>query len=173
MSIFGKEAELFAQNYDVVEAMRKAWVADIQQFFETLFPEVEKHLGESLHSLHKPPYRYWWIKSAASKIGKATLWNYREYPELIRNKQVRWHVYLDIKSKHAPEATQSAWRSVAEPELLALKPKVSVETHRPDTFMPLTLVFHWAEDPVAETAPLIATALDILHRAALKVAENS
>lgn len=169
MNFFGEEATLFAREYTVVEALRTAWASDLQRFFDALHPAVEKHLHEKgldakLITKHSKEYRYWWIPSESSEIGNATLWYDREYPELIRDGQVHWSAYLDIKGAHSSEALQKAWVQVAMSELQKLE-RVSLTLGSAATYRPLRLVFPWREDPISESAPLIADSLDILRRA--------
>jgi len=180
MSFFSEEAELFAREYAIVEAMRTAWSDDIKRFFTTLHSAVEQRLCEELGDvkLHKrltagsPGSLYWWISSGASEIGNATLWYSREYPELIRDKQVHWRAYLDIESRKAPEKIQSKWTGLVEPELRKLQPGLTLALGAADTFTPLRLVVHWREDPITESAILLADVLAILHRAVSKVKES-
>jgi hypothetical protein len=164
MSFFGEEARLFSKEYDVVEAMRTAWAADIQRFFEALHPEVEKLLGMRLQTRHSSGYRYWWVRSEFPEVGNATLWGAREYPELIRDQTVLWEAYLDINGQHASEATQAAWSRRVEAGLQDV-PGLKVGSGAADSFRPLTLNCRWEKDPVAETAVPIARALQVLHRA--------
>jgi hypothetical protein len=173
MSFFGEEATLFAREYAIVEALRTAWASDLQRFFEALHPAVDERLHEKgldakLSTKHSKEYRYWWIPSEVPKVGNATLWYAKEYPELIRDGQVHWSAYLDIMGARADEALQKAWVQLAMPELQKLE-GVSLMLGSAATFRPLRLVFRWREDPISESAPLIADSLNILHRAILKL----
>jgi hypothetical protein len=87
----------------------------------------------------------------------------------IRDQQLRWHAYIDIKSVPASEVTQLAWRHLAEPELRERMKNCSLETGSADSFYALTLIIPWKTDPVSETAPFVATALEVLNRAVAKV----
>jgi hypothetical protein len=177
---FSEEAQLFAREYSIVEAMRTAWSSDIERFFEDLHSAVEQRLRESLRDVTlltklttgHPGSLYWWIPSGVPEIGNATLWYSREYPELIRDKQVHWRAYLDIKSRKASEGIQAKWVSLVDPELRKLQPDLSFTPGGADTFSPLKLLVKWREDPIEETAGLLADLLKILHQAVPKVKES-
>lgn len=174
---FSEEAKLFAREYAIVEAMRTAWSHDIERFFETLYAAVERELQDRLSGvkLHTkltsghPGSLYWWIPSTEPKVGNATLWYSREYPELIEDKWIHWRAYLDIKSRRAPEGIQRQWVDFALPELRKLSIDLSVTQGGMDTFSPLKLAVKWREDPIAETAGLFAEVLKILHQTVSRV----
>lgn len=164
MSFFGEEATLFSKEYDVVEAMRAAWSADLQRFFDALHPEVGKLVEGTLRTRPTAGYRYWWIPSDFPAVGNATLWYSREYPELIRDQMLCWDAYLDIRGQQAPEATQVAWRSRVASELQKV-PGLEVHMGAAGSFRPLSLRFRWDKAPVAESAVLVASILQVMNRA--------
>ena len=168
---------MFAREYAIVEAMRAAWTGDIQRFFEKLHSAVEQRLREKhpearLLTKRTQGYLYWWIPSGEPKIGSAAFWYNSEYPELIRDKQVHWSAYLDIDGRKAQEEIQDSWVRLATPELRKLPPEFSFAPGASGTFKPLRLVVHWKEDPIAESAGLLADSLEILHRAVSQVKES-
>jgi len=180
MSYFSEEASLFAREYVIIEAMRRAWSKDLERFFEELHSAVEQRLRDKLGPVElstkltqgNPGSLYWWISSGIPETGNVTLWYSREYPELIRDHLVYWKAYLDIKTRKAPEDIQTKWLREAEPELRKLPPELSLAMGRVDTFAPLKLAVRWKEDPIVETAGLLADVLAILHQAVLKVKES-
>jgi hypothetical protein len=60
-----------------------------------------------------------------------------------------------------------------EPELRERMKESSFELGPADSYNPLTLLIPWKTDPVSETAPLVATALELLNRAVAKVEKTS
>jgi hypothetical protein len=104
-------------------------------------------------------------------MGTATLWYRKEYPELIRDRQVLWYAYLDVQGSPAPEPLQAAWRIAAEAELRTKEPALTLKLGPINGYQPLLLSIPWKDDPVSDTAHLIAYSLQAIHRAASKVKE--
>jgi hypothetical protein len=165
MRFFSEEAQLFSKEYDVVEAMRTAWAADIQRFFDALHPEVERRVGQTLSTRHSSGYRYWWLRSESPSMGNATLWSPREYPELIRDKSLIWEAYLDVRGTHAPEEVQAKWLRLVKPELPGVPGVFEIHQGTADSFRPLRLTFRWTQDPIIELAEPVARVLQVLSRA--------
>ncbi len=61
---FSAAARLYAENFDVVELMWKAFVDGINEFFDHLLGEVQRRVGDRQVQV-KPPsgdsFRYWWF----------------------------------------------------------------------------------------------------------------
>jgi hypothetical protein len=165
MSFFSEDAQLFSREYDVVEAMKAAWEADLQRFFDALHGAVQGRVGERLSRKLPAGYRYWWLEPEASAVGSAMLWYFREYPELIRDRKLIWYAYLEVQGHHAAEVVQASWRSLAEPGLRSVS-GLSFELGPPDQFKPLRLLFSWKQDPVVELAEPVARTLQVLRQAA-------
>lgn len=172
MSFFSEEATLFSREYEVVEAMRTAWSADIQRFFDDLHPKVAGLLGVRLHwkiDRTQAQHRCWWLEPEPPGVGPVTLWYDKEYPELIRDKKMLWYAYLDVQGRPAPEAIQSAWRTLATDELRKQLAGTDIAMGPINGYKPLMLNIHWQNDPIADTAPLLAFSLQALQRAAAQV----
>ncbi len=170
MSFFSEEATLFAREFDIVEALRTTWSADMQRFFDELYAAVQQKLqgrvsSEKLVSRPTNGYRYWWVSSTSPRKERVVLWFSTTYPELIRDKQLHWFAYLEHDNGgDAPEARQKEWSQNALPELLKREP-FQLSSGFDRRYRSVKLIIKMGEDPVADSATHLVEAFDLLSRA--------
>ena len=135
---FSAAARLYAENFDVVELMWKAFVDGINEFFDHLLGEVQRRVGDRQVQV-KPPsgdsFRYWWFvplpdagrDNPCCYCRDEISPNYRSWRTLYRRRRAKKDITDEIKTRiqalrDDPEikpyvvgASQDTW------DLLALK----------------------------------------------------
>jgi hypothetical protein len=108
---FSDAARLFAENWQVVEDMRKNFHREIQDFLRSVRESVEKNLGRDVMERRTAgTFLYWCLAPEGMKLDwpkKAQACCRLDQPGIIVAQEVVVHVFSNTKDREKKEAVRS------------------------------------------------------------------